>query len=202
MTPGSEAQPATTSPQPPAFMRRLWERMAAAFPHRWTSAVGVSPQAPDGSLTVAGDTWARGLSGITPDQLGQGLKACAAGSDGWPPSLPEFRAMCLGIPSLAQVRLEMRPGAPDVSRFTRLVYLHLDAWALRHADSREADRMVREAYGIAYDHVARGGELSEAPVAAVEHAPTPPKPADPAVAAEAIRKVRQSLGLEPAEASP
>jgi hypothetical protein len=183
-------------------MRRLWERMAAIYPHRWASAMGASPQAPDGSLTVAGDTWARGLVGLTPDQLGRGLDTCTASADEWPPALPAFRAMCLGIPDLAQVRLEMRPGAPHVSRFTRLVYLHLDPWALRHATAEGADRMVREAYGLAYDHVARGGELPPEPVAAVEHAPTPPKPADPAVVAEAIRKVRQSLGLEPTEASP
>lgn len=194
--------PAITEPQPVAFMRRLWERMAAIYPHRWTSAMGPSPQDSTGALTIAGDTWARGLAGVTSDQLGRGLAACNASADEWPPSLPAFRGMCFGIPPLAQVRFELRPGAPEVSAFTRLVYLHIDPWALRHADARDAERMVREAYGLAYDHVMRGGSLPAAPAAALEaDKPAPPKPADPAVVAEAMRRVRETLGI-PVEASP
>lgn len=164
--------------------------------------MGASPQDKDGALTIAGDTWGRMLADLTPEQFARGLEACGAGSDGWPPSLPEFRGMCFGIPSLAQVRQELRPGAPVVSAFTRLVYLHLDAWALRHADSREAERMTRDAYGQAYDHVMRGGALPEAPAAVLEDKPEPPKPADPEVARAALAQCRELFGKREAEVAP
>jgi hypothetical protein len=202
-----ESIESTTNASAPAItearlLRRLWERMAAIFPHRWTSAMGASPQDSTGALTIAGDTWGRMLADLTPEQFARGLEACGAGSDGWPPSLPEFRGMCFGIPLLAQVRLELRPGAPDVSPFTRLVYLHLDPWALRHADARDAERMVRDAYGLAYDHVMRGGALPQAPAAVLEDKPEPPKPADPEVARAALAECRELFGKRVAEAAP
>ncbi len=35
-----EQNPRSVEPQPPAYMRRLWERMTEIFGHRWTSAYG------------------------------------------------------------------------------------------------------------------------------------------------------------------
>ena len=47
-----------------------------------------------GDLTDAGKTWQAGLSGVTPLQLGKGLKALLLSKEDWQPSLPKFRAMC------------------------------------------------------------------------------------------------------------
>lgn len=58
--------------------------MSSIYGHKWVSAYG--PQ-DDG-------TWAVGLSGYTPEQIGRGLRACLDRNDPWPPSLPEFRALC------------------------------------------------------------------------------------------------------------
>jgi hypothetical protein len=60
------------------------------YGHRWTSNYGAED---DG-------TWRKGLAGLTPEQIGQGLVKCLErkpppGEEDWPPTLTEFRAMCL-----------------------------------------------------------------------------------------------------------
>jgi hypothetical protein len=56
------------------------------YGHKWTSQQGEEPN----------DTWLRGLSDVTGKQLGAGLVTCRDSGEGWPPTLPEFRAACLG----------------------------------------------------------------------------------------------------------
>jgi hypothetical protein len=60
--------------------------MTEMYGHRWVSQQGEDPN----------DTWVRGLMGLTGRQLGAGLVACRDSGEGWPPTLPEFRAACLG----------------------------------------------------------------------------------------------------------
>lgn len=69
---------------------QVWQRMAFMYGHRWTSNYGTED---DG-------TWRKGLAGLTPAQIGTGLVKClerrpAAAEEDWPPTLNEFRAMCL-----------------------------------------------------------------------------------------------------------
>jgi len=56
--------------------------------------MGVSAINEHGKLTDAARTWQSGLSGVTPLQLGKGLKALLLSKEDWQPSLPKFRAMC------------------------------------------------------------------------------------------------------------
>lgn len=72
-------------------MGQLWERMAEMYGHRWTSSYGTDDR---------NGTWRKGLAGLTPQQIGTGLVACLKrrprdGDEDWPPTLAEFRAMCL-----------------------------------------------------------------------------------------------------------
>ncbi len=60
------------------------------YGHRWKSNYGAED---DG-------TWRKGLAGLTTIQIGAGLVKClqrkpARGEEDWPPTLNEFRAMCL-----------------------------------------------------------------------------------------------------------
>lgn len=165
----------------------LWIGMADVYGHRWTSAFGADPS------TGAGSTWSIGLAGLTAQQVGQGVQACIASSEPWPPTLPEFRAMCLGIPSFAAVRLE---NGDTRSPFTVLVWQHLDGYAYRQASLERADRMLREAYELAREHVMRGGALPEPPAALVTQEKREVKPASPEVAQAAIAKARELLGAE------
>lgn len=175
-------------------LRRLWARMASGYGHRWTSAFGVSPEHEDGRLTLAGDTWANTLAGLSEQQIAEGLRVCrlVGTDDDWPPSATAFRAMCLGVPSLAAVRFELR--GREYSRFTRLVWQRIpDPYAFAQADTQRAERIVRDAYQLAREHVMRGGALPDEPVAAIEQAkPEPIKPASPEAvqaAADAVRLV-------------
>ena len=73
----------------------LWERMTHLYGHKFSAAFGERAANPDGSLTDVAHTWAGGLRGITGEQLATGLRQCIESGAEWPPSLPEFRAMCL-----------------------------------------------------------------------------------------------------------
>jgi hypothetical protein len=75
---------------PDEALRRLWEAMAGIYGHLWTSAFG------DDANSKTGLLWARGLGGFNPMQVKRGLDACLVAGKPHPPSLPEFRALCLG----------------------------------------------------------------------------------------------------------
>ncbi|MBX9609717.1 MAG: hypothetical protein K2Y51_26140 [Gammaproteobacteria bacterium] len=59
--------------------------MAEIYGHKWTSAYGYED---------ADGTWAKGLADMSSDELKAGFIACVTRDDSWPPSLPEFRALC------------------------------------------------------------------------------------------------------------
>lgn len=139
-------------------METLWERMTAIYLHRWTSAVG------ENVAGVSGDTWSAGLAGLSGEQLGRGLKSCITSADPWPPTLPQFRAMCLGIPSLESVRAEVNANgrATQVrSPFAMLVWDRIDGFNYWQADAKAAGAMLKSAYEAAREHVMSGGELPE-----------------------------------------
>jgi len=135
-------------------------------------------------MAGAGETWAKALRNMSPTQLARGIEACAESSDDWPPTLPQFRTMCLGIPALAAVRRELSPRGGDRSPFTRLVWQHLDTVRWRAATEDGADRLLREAYGEAHEFVMRGGALPDESVAL-------PEPAPVDHAARAIREMEE-----------
>ena len=139
---------------PPTAARMLWVRMAEIYGSRWTSAYGDNPN--EGAAL----TWAKGLGGMRPQQLADGLRNCIASADPWPPTLPAFRAMCLNIPTLALVRSEIHDEAGR-SAFTRLVWQKIDSHAFKQASNDKADRMIRDAYDLAREFVMRGGKLPE-----------------------------------------
>lgn len=137
-------------------LEELWTRMLAIYGHRWESNYGRVPTG------IAGDTWAAGLSALDPRALGRGLDACLRSGDGWPPSLPEFLAMCRGIPSFAFVQADLR--AEDRHPFTRIVWSELDAFGFKRASADQAGRLLREAYERARERVMRGEALPDEPV--------------------------------------
>jgi len=76
-------------------MARLWQRMAEVYGHKWVSSYGQGVS-DDGELTDVAQTWAKGLSGVTPEQFARGLEHCVKSGEAWPPTLPEFRQFCFG----------------------------------------------------------------------------------------------------------
>lgn len=68
--------------------------MLAIYGHKWQSHLGhASDDA--GRLSDAALTWQRGLAGISLDQIRNGFDTLIIKQLEWPPSLPEFRALCL-----------------------------------------------------------------------------------------------------------
>lgn len=173
--------PQAATPLSNSSIRTLWVRMAEIYGLKWTKGYGEDPN------QGAALTWAKGLAGIAGHQLAAGLSACIASADPWPPSLPEFRLMCLGIPSLPAVRLDVARSDP----FSRLVWQYLDGYRFKTSSAEKADRLLQDAYELAREFVMRGGALPAEPAGVLDH-PTrnaAPKPASP----EAVRQAEQAI---------
>lgn len=177
-----------------SHLRRVWERMAAIFGAKWVSTMGPSPQTPDGVLTTFGDTWERGLRMFGPLPIAAGLEACLSRPDPWPPSLPEFRLMCLQVPTLPQVRRQIREEVQTFTPFTLMVYRNLDAYIYRRSDTRMAETMLREAYEEATAALLRGEKPPEL-AGLVEHKVEAPRSASPETVATALAEMRRALGV-------
>jgi hypothetical protein len=176
-------------------MRTLWLRMAEIYGHRWTSSFGDNPD------QGAGVTWAKGLEQLTPTQLAHGLSAAITSTDGWPPTLPEFRAMCMDIPSIAVVRHRMAYPGETISPFMRQFWAYLNTVEYNSGDEYRCERAVKEAYELTSEHVMRSKPLPAEAAAAIGHSKREkPTPADPAVARRYLDEIGKQLGIsdEPA----
>lgn len=162
--------------------------MAEIYGHRWTAAYGENPD------EGAGATWGKGLAGLSTAQVAAGLGACIASADPWPPTLPEFRARCLGVPTLSVVRAEIA-GKGDRSGFTVLVWQGVDGFAYKQASVERADRMLREAYEDARERVMRGEALPEPMLAITAEKPTV-TPAPPEVVGAHMAAIAAELGID------
>lgn len=161
--------------------------MGAAYGHRWTSAYGDDPRA------AAGRVWARGLAGLSREQIDMGIAACINGAEDWPPSLPDFRAKCLGVLSFAEVLLDRERRAP----FTAMLWRYLDSYAYRQASVDRGERLLREAYDVARTAVLKGEPMPAPPAAQLACAGTSWKPArlaNPETVKRESAKVYQLLG--------
>lgn len=200
---GAVTTPARERPRPPA-LRRIWERMSAIYLHRWTRAMGEAPQDDSGALTLAGDSWSRALAGLTDQQLGAGLDACLARSDTWPPSLPEFRALCLQVPDLDDTRMAISHSGPTSPHaFYRLVWQLLDVQTFKAGRHWESEKALNAAYAAARKQVLRDLRFPDVPAGALP--PPAPKPTEfdfvpppaPTSAAEEIARLREAVLRDP-----
>lgn len=161
--------------------------MLAMYGHTWATAYGEQPEG------ATAETWASCLAGVSNQQIADGLHACLAEGGEFPPSAPRFRGMCLGIPSLAAVRLELRGG--EHGQFTRAVWGNLDGYRFRQSSADAADRMLRDAYDFTREQVMRGQPLPE-PSLAIEQEKPVFKPASPEVVAAEKAKIAAALGID------
>lgn len=144
--------------------------MAEIYGHRWTSANGETPE------KGSGETWAKALGSLSVEQIARGIDASIATGDAWPPTLPEFRMRCYGIPSFAAVDAELTSSThPERSAFARFVWEHVDSWRHRKVIERVAEKMRRVAYDTAVEKVLAGHPLP-GPVAGLLEAQPAPKP--------------------------
>lgn len=193
----SWSAPVSPEPLDVGTLVDLWLANTAAFGPKWTKRAGELPIDDEGALTIAGGVWARGLAGLARAAVLGALERHARVS-AWPAELSELRALCLGVPSLAEVRLILLRDEAKKPPFVRLVFEHLDFYNWRMADQRNADRMLADAYATARDHVLLGGAL---PLPATGELESPekrkPSPASPEVAQWHINEIRTTLGVPP-----
>lgn len=150
----------------PSLWAELCARMAARYGHRWTSQYA-GDDSPEGQAAaeLAAAEWTSTLAGVDATQMLAGLAADVRRGDAWPPSSTEFRAMCLGIPTFAELRYEtLHPEVPRTS-FGMQWWQYVDAFALRQASAAEADRMRRDAYELTRQFVLAGNDLPAVPPA-------------------------------------
>ena len=79
-----------TQNNPPQFLTsqhiaKLWIELAATYGHKFK---------PFGESD--GGTWLRGLRGLSPNQIAHGFNLLIKEMHDWPPSLPEFKKLCIG----------------------------------------------------------------------------------------------------------
>ena len=175
-------------------MVRFWQRMAAIYGHKWVSAYGDAPFDDAGKMTIAGDTWQRGLAGVPESAIAAGLQAALMGSDGWPPTLPTFRSMCFDIPMMSIVRRELTCGDGQLSPFSMQVVTFLDHYRWKRSDEDKADRLLLDAYTEAVAYVVSGNPLPEILLAIESTSQPAHNPATPETVAEHFRKMSELLG--------
>jgi len=150
------------------MVKDIWLAMSTIYGHRWISGYGAQPN------TLAVQLWGEGLEGLDETQIKTGIQACFKLTDEWPPSLPQFRKLCLDIPPLMQVKQDMRQSHRPP--FTQFVMGFLDHWNYRQADQYHAEKLLRQAYDLAVHHRMNGALLPEPPAALLENKVPAPKP--------------------------
>ena len=160
--------------------------MAEIYGHTFTSAFGPDPTGPVGA------TWAKGLSGLTGQDLARGLSACLRSGDTFPPTLPRFRMLCIGIPAVERVAHEIRSG--ERSAFTQMVLQRMDLHRYKAVDAKQAEQLLRSAYSLAVDARMAGEPLPEQ-VELLGHEPQEKTftPASPETIAREMAKIEQIL---------
>lgn len=69
----------------PKVMLRLWKVLAQTYGSMFVTQYGTAPT----------DSWERQLTGITPDQIADGLNRLSTRDSEYPPNAIEFRKLCL-----------------------------------------------------------------------------------------------------------
>lgn len=130
------------------------------YGHRFVSAFGADP----GSAT--GQVWAAGLEDLDDAALLNGISQVRRAGEKWPPGLPEFRALCLDVLTLDQVRANLRRRNDERHPFTRMVWAQLDQCAYTTGDDYRARAALADAYAAAREARMDGAPLP-APLAAL-----------------------------------
>jgi len=131
--------------------------MLSIYGYKWQSHLGEAVDE-KGQLSDAAKTWQKGLSRVTVEQLRYGFDTLVMRAHGWPPSLPEFRDLCLSvhrqkIKSLDEIIAILvrssRPGSL-VDRYQHPLALaiakRVDIFLLNRSNYLEAKKIVKSVY--------------------------------------------------------
>lgn len=94
---------------------RLWQRMTQLWGHRHLSAWGQCADA-NGNLTDTAELWLQGLGRFTLPEIADGVTEMVEKGQEWPPTLPEFMAMCKPKRLAPYHKMAKALPAPEVDR--------------------------------------------------------------------------------------
>lgn len=170
--------------------------MIAIYGGRWTSQFGES-------VDVSGQ-WAQTLRDVSREQIAKGINVVQTSERGWPPTAPEFRAMCLNSgtehPSAelayAQLLRYMRGEIP-VQSIDRVLYhaisRNMDYFQFKQMPQDKAIELFKFSYRAACEQAAAGHELAQVPPPVPRLERQAEKPASQEVVAAARAKLREML---------
>lgn len=146
-------------------MATLWQRMGEAFGAAWVNQYGRVGES-------AFQTWVIALRDLTPQQIKYGFTKVMKRKDRYPPSMNEFRALCMpsaedfGLPDLRAAYTEACRKSSSPSRFPwshPAVYLagSSTGWfELRNFAESKTWPLFQRNYEIAVRRVMNGEDLS------------------------------------------
>lgn len=150
-------------------IKRLWARLHSIYGHRWASQHGGET----GALAL--EEWRSGLSGLSDEQIIRGIERCRTADgdgEGWPPTLPQFRGWCIGLPTDDEaVALLMRGESPDA--LTQAVIKAVDPYARKTYSAKALERLYRMHLG----RMRQGAEQRVVGQCERKALPPPPAPA-------------------------
>ena len=123
----------------------LFAWMAAVYGRKWTANL----DDPD-AMRIAQAVWESGLDGLSDEHLEAGRNACIHRRKDWPPSLPEFRRLCLGLPDgVTAIAAALREDwtHPVARHFPRLI----SSWDRKRWSTERLERAYRDNLETAMD---------------------------------------------------
>ena len=136
--------------------------MEEIYSHKWSSKLGE----PGSS---AFETWRQGLAGLSPQQIAMGLQQCVQRADAWPPSLPEFRALCqvspqsMGLPTLESAFRMASRQHPDWRQWHPIVFharQQVGEYDMVHLSAAHTWPRFKAAYQALVEQVLQGEVLT------------------------------------------
>lgn len=137
----------------------VWATMVAHYAQAWTKRYGESPITRDGEVAPHALAIIEAMQGLTRQQIDAGLKALTHEISEFPPSPARFRVLCLGIPPIAAVELDMAAPYDEREPFTVFVCQHLDTYRFSQSTEKQRERMLRQAYDLAVEKRMKGEAL-------------------------------------------
>ena len=143
--------------------------MGSLYGNKWTSTMGD---------VDSGGLWFGALSDLHPDQLLVGISKCMNSGEAWPPSAPEFKAMCLpdpkdyGLPGVDAAYIECCNNShqPVKHKWTHNVIYQAGRevgwYEIRTASSKEKMKQTKNAFTGAYQRLCEAvmrGEVMNGP---------------------------------------
>lgn len=149
----SETASPSVEPLKLKHLETLWLKMTETYGHRWTANFGTKAS-PD-------HAWAKHLSGITGQQIANGLGALTERGDPWPPSAPEFRQLCThvrGMPTEDEAWAEALMGT-YTHEAVRIAAEATSTFDLKTAE--QGDKVLRQRFERNYAIVMRRAQTGQ-----------------------------------------